>query len=68
MLINALKAEAIRRSVWMHDDPDQMTPEDAFFLVRDMPYKRASNREPSTTINEWRGTCSGKHYLLKALF
>jgi len=39
-----------------------------FKLVRDMPYARASGREPSTTIHEWKGTCSGKHYLLKALF
>jgi hypothetical protein len=40
----------------------------AFTLVRDMPYRRASDRRPETTIAEWRGTCSGKHYLLKALF
>ncbi len=39
-----------------------------FALVRDMPYMRASSRDPETTIREWRGTCSGKHYLLKALF
>jgi hypothetical protein len=41
---------------------------DAFFLVRDMPYKRASSREPQITIREWQGTCSGKHYLLRAIF
>lgn len=39
-----------------------------FRLVRDMPYRRASDREPATTLAEWRGTCSGKHYLLRALF
>jgi len=39
-----------------------------FELVREMPYLRALDREPSTTIREWRGTCSGKHYLLKALY
>ena len=33
-----------------------------------MPYRRASDRDPETTIREWCGTCSGKHYLLKALF
>jgi hypothetical protein len=33
-----------------------------------MPYKRASDRRPETLIREWRGTCSGKHYLLKTLF
>lgn len=39
-----------------------------FRLVRDMPYRRASDRQPATTLAEWRGTCSGKHYLLRALF
>src|SRR5690625_7564673 len=39
-----------------------------FELVREMPYLRALDREPSTTIREWRGACSGKHYLLKALY
>jgi hypothetical protein len=38
-----------------------------FELVREMPYLRASDHEPLTTIREWRGTCSGKHYLLQAL-
>src|SRR5699024_6039359 len=38
-----------------------------FELVREMPYRRASDRKPETTIREWRGTCSGKHYLLQAL-
>ena len=42
--------------------------EEAFTLVRDMPYTRASSRDPETIIGEWRGTCSGKHYLLKKLF
>lgn len=39
----------------------------AFVLVREMLYVRASDRRPETTIEEWRGTCSGKHYLLRAL-
>jgi hypothetical protein len=39
-----------------------------FTLVRDMPYQRASSREPEAAIREWRGACSGKHYLLKVLF
>jgi hypothetical protein len=46
----------------------QIDLERAFTLVRDMPYKRASSRDPEITIQEWRGTCSGKHYLLKQLF
>jgi hypothetical protein len=33
-----------------------------------MPYRRARDRRPETILNEWQGTCSGKHYLLKALF
>ncbi len=40
----------------------------AFALVRDMPYERASSREPEAIVREWRGTCSGKHYLLDAVF
>src|SRR5690625_7221628 len=39
-----------------------------FELVREMPYLRALDREPSTTIREWRGAWSGKNYLLKALY
>ena len=26
-----------------------------------MPYQRASSRRPESIIEEWRGTCSGKH-------
>lgn len=37
---------------------------DAVRIVRDLPYARASDRRPETVIEEWRGTCSGKHYLL----
>ena len=40
----------------------------AFALVRDMPYQRASTREPEAIIQEWRGICSGKHYLLDQIF
>jgi hypothetical protein len=47
---------------------DEIGLEKAFTLVRDMPYTRASSRDSETIINEWRGTCSGKHYLLKKLF
>lgn len=37
-------------------------------MVRDMPYQRTSTREPEAIIQEWRGTCSGKHYLLDQIF
>ncbi|MBI1744140.1 hypothetical protein HYR54_13890 [Candidatus Acetothermia bacterium] len=39
-----------------------------FTLVRDMPYRRASSRHPEAILREWKGTCSGKHHTLQALF
>jgi hypothetical protein len=65
-LLDRLKAEAVRRGLL--DPAAQIDAATAFALVRDMPYRRASDRRPETTIAEWRGTCSGKHYLLQALF
>lgn len=65
-LLDLLKAEAVKRGVIAFSD--QLDPATVFGLVRDMPYQRASDRTPETTIREWRGTCSGKHYLLKELF
>lgn len=65
-LVETFKSRAIAAGL--------LTPEDdldaaqIFLLVRDMPYARASSRDPEVIIAEWRGTCSGKHYLLKALF
>ena len=49
-------------------DGESLSPERAFALVRDMPYRRASSRKPEAIIEEWRGTCSGKHYLLADVF
>ena len=49
-------------------DSESLTAERAFALVRDMPYRRASSRKPETIVEEWRGTCSGKHYLLADIF
>ena len=40
----------------------------ALALVRDMPYQRASSRPLESTVQEWRGTCSGNHYLLDDIF
>jgi hypothetical protein len=65
-LVPSLRAAAVSRGLL--DDGRPVTPAIAFALVRDMPYVRASSREPATTIAEWRGTCSGKHYLLRDLF
>ena len=64
-LLPLLRAEAGRRGLI---EPGATLDAPAVFaLVRDMLYERASSRAPETSIAEWRGTCSGKHYLLKAL-
>lgn len=66
MLLETLKTEAIYRGFLKPEE--EIDLKSAFFLVRDMPYTRASSRDSDTIIHEWRGTCSGKHYLLKKLF
>jgi len=65
-LLALLKSEAVRRGLL--DPASEIDAAVAFALVRDMPYRRASDRHPKTIIAEWQGTCSGKHYLLQALF
>jgi hypothetical protein len=64
-LVPRLKAAAVERGLF--PDDGTVHAEAAFALVRDMPYRRASSRDPEVTIAEWRGTCSGKHILLQAL-
>jgi len=66
VLLETLKSEAIQRGLLKPEE--EIDIKKAFFLVRDMPYTRASSRDSETIIHEWRGTCSGKHYLLKRLF
>jgi len=66
MLLETLQSKAVERGLL--NPAEEIDAAQAFFLVRDMPYTRASSRDPETTIREWRGTCSGKHYLLKSLF
>ncbi len=66
MLLETLKSKAVERGLLKPGEDVDL--EKAFLLVRDMPYTRASSRDPETIIREWRGTCSGKHYLLKGLF
>ena len=66
MLLETLKSKAVERGLLKPQE--DIDAEKAFLLVRDMPYIRASSRDPETIIHEWRGTCSGKHYLLKKLF
>lgn len=57
-----LRAAAIQRGVL--DASASLSVGEAVRIVRDLPYRRASDRRPETVIEEWRGTCSGKHYLL----
>jgi hypothetical protein len=66
MLLEILKSQAVERKLL--NPAEEIDAEKAFLLVRDMPYIRASSRDPQTILREWRGTCSGKHYLLKGLF
>lgn len=65
-LLEQFRGEAIHRGLL--DPALSIGLETAFELVREMPYMRASSRQPQTIIHEWCGTCSGKHHLLKALF
>ena len=65
-MLDLFRLEAIKRGLLLEDS--QLNAEAVFSLVRDMPYERASTRDAATTILEWRGTCSGKHYLLNDLF
>jgi hypothetical protein len=65
-LLELLRSEAVGRGLLA--ETAVIDPATAFTLVREMPYQRATSRRPETTIREWRGTCSGKHYLLQALF
>ena len=65
-LLDEFRSAALERN--LIDTNDELDPGLVFTLVRDMTYQRASNRDPETIIAEWRGTCSGKHYLLHKLF
>lgn len=66
ILLPILREEAARRGLIA--EGERIDPATAFRLVRDMPYRRASDRRPETILREWTGTCSGKHYLLHDLF
>ena len=65
-LLSLLEQESRNRGLL--SDSASLTLERAFALVRDMPYRRASSRRPEAIIEEWRGTCSGRHYLLADIF
>ena len=65
-MLTLLRDEAERRGLIAPDGA--LSPARVFSLIRDMPYQRASTRAASAILQEWRGTCSGKHYLLDALY
>ena len=65
-LVSLLERESRQRGLLA--DGECLTAERAFGLVRDMPYRRASSRRPEAIVEEWQGTCSGKHYLLADIF
>ncbi|HVO25343.1 MAG TPA: transglutaminase domain-containing protein [Candidatus Margulisiibacteriota bacterium] len=39
-----------------------------FERVRDLPYAYPASRDPCTVLQQGRGSCSGKHYLLGEMF
>ena len=65
-LLPVLERESRRRNLIAADEP--LTAATCFMLIRDMPYRRASSRKPEAIIQEWQGTCSGKHYALHQIF
>ena len=65
-LLPLLEGKSRQRSLVTADEP--LTAAACFALIRDMPYRRASSRQPEATIREWQGTCSGKHYALDRIF
>ena len=65
-LVSLLEEKSRERGLLSGGEP--LTAERAFALVRDMPYRRASSRRPEAIVEEWQGTCSGKHYLLADIF
>ncbi len=65
-LLPLLERESRRRNLAAADAT--LTAATCFMLVRDMPYRRASSRQPEAIIREWQGTCSGKHYALHRIF
>ena len=54
-LVPQLRAEAVRRGLFPDDTP--LRPEAVFALVRDMPYERASDRQPETIDGSALAAC-----------
>ena len=53
-LLSDFKAAAVARG--RYPDDQLLTPAAIFPLVRDLPYERASDLRPATTIAEWQAT------------
>src|SRR5688500_3149468 len=64
-LLQAFRSAAIERGLL--DLGSRVDAALTWVLVRDMPYDRASDALPETLVDEWGGTCSGKHLLLARL-
>ena len=65
-LLPLLEREGRRRSLATADEP--LNAAACLAPIRNMPYRRASSRQPEAMIREWQGTCSGKHYALDRTF
>lgn len=65
-ILTTFREAATARGLLAADEP--LRPDRAFELVREMPYARASDGRVETVVGEWRGTCSGKHILLRELY
>ena len=65
-LLSMLEAEGRKRGLIRSGQTGDAKA--AFALLRDMPYQRASTREPEAIIQEGRDTCSGKRCLLDQIF
>ena len=66
-ILEHLRSEAERRGLRAVGADTPEAPE-VFALVREMPYARPDDHDLRTLIREWRGTCSGKHALLRAVY
>lgn len=55
-------------SEWTKNLPDEETVVRVFQRVRDIPYGVIGSRDPVKVLEANKGTCSGKHLLLAALY
>lgn len=65
-LLSMLEAEGRKRGLIRSGQT--VDAKAAFALLRDMPYQRASTREPEAIIQKGWATCSGKRYFLDPIF